>query len=73
MMTIAFADPDVPTEPNEDLVKLRKAPNVPAEEAILKLLDRRPVWTRTGLLNELSQEHARLANKCAVVNAEWRG
>ncbi|KAK4705743.1 general transcription factor 3C polypeptide 5 (transcription factor C subunit 1), partial [Phenoliferia sp. Uapishka_3] len=61
MMTIAFADPDVPTGPSDELVKLRKPLTDVTEKALRLLLEKRPVWTRIGLLNELPPEDARAA------------
>lgn len=64
MTVVSFDDADVPTEPEDDLVKMRKPATDDTERNILKCLEDRPVWTRTGLLNQLSIEDARAATKC---------
>lgn len=62
MQSILFVQPDVPTKPEESLLKeLGRTSHSALEQRMLELLEERPVWTRSALLNQLSPEQ----NKCS--------
>ncbi|GAA5994901.1 TFIIIC subunit 5 family protein [Rhodotorula paludigena] len=57
MQSILFVQPDVPTKPEESLLKeLGRTTHSALEQRMLELLEGRPVWTRSALLNQLSPE-----------------
>ncbi|BGP36776.1 tau 95 subunit of transcription factor TFIIIC [Rhodotorula kratochvilovae] len=57
MQSILFVQSTVPSGPEDTLVKElgRKEPTE-IEQRLLELLEKRPVWTRTALINQLTHE-----------------
>ncbi|GAA6001787.1 hypothetical protein JCM10207_002320 [Rhodosporidiobolus poonsookiae] len=63
MQTIQNVQRDVPQGPEARYrEQFDRANLVELEARLLEVLEERPVWTRTGLLNQLSPEHLKLAN-----------
>ncbi|GAA5832249.1 hypothetical protein JCM11251_004294 [Rhodosporidiobolus azoricus] len=61
LQTILFAQQNVPQGPEELYLKeLGRRDLIATEKRMRALLDERPVWTRTGMLNQLSSEEAKL-------------
>ncbi|GAA6047300.1 hypothetical protein JCM3770_001875 [Rhodotorula araucariae] len=63
MQSILFVQSTVPTGPEEALIKElgRKEP-IEIERRLLELLETRPVWTRTALINQLTHEELKVTN-----------
>jgi hypothetical protein len=75
--SITSAEPTVPQGPEEELIKVTgRAHNEPVEKKLLELLEKRPVWTRTAIQNQLTSEELRILNKyvfpvCRDLLAGW--
>ncbi|GAA5857208.1 hypothetical protein JCM8547_009373 [Rhodosporidiobolus lusitaniae] len=63
LQSILFVQPEVPKGPEDVVIReVGKKPLTGVEERCKKLMKERPVWTRTALLNQLTQEEVRFIN-----------
>lgn len=65
ILSISSSDPNVPMgpDPSYNTGPNKKWVHEPLEKTLLKLLETRPVWTRTAICNHVTEEEARTINK----------
>jgi hypothetical protein len=63
-----FVQPAVPQGPEEAYLKeIGRTDLTEIETRLRGLLDERPVWVRTALLNQLTPEEYKIVNVCVLV------
>lgn len=68
VQSILFVQPTVPTGPEKVLLdELGREELSPIEQRVKDLLEERPCWTRTALLNQLTAEEVKALNACVTL------
>lgn len=68
MLSIPFSSPTVPTEPTEEIKSSRTEALKAVEDKLRKVLEERPVWTRTGLINQLEEKDGKSVLKFVLLS-----